>query len=131
MVATVGGGGLEMILGELAALRDLGLAIPILVFADAQLGLIELKQRTSQLPNLAVDFGATDFPAVARALGGEGAAVRDRASPARELEVALASRSSPQRSACELMTGGFDLWRNNRDSELACRIRHQGGTGNR
>ena len=90
VVATIGDGGLEMFLGELATLRNLGLAIPILVFVDAQLGLIELKQRTSQLPNLAVDFGATDFPAVARALGGEGAAVRDRAALARELETALA-----------------------------------------
>lgn len=90
VVATVGDGGLEMFLGELATLRDLGLALPILVFADAQLGLIELKQRSSQLPNLAVDFGATDFPAIARALGGEGAAVHDRAALARELEAALA-----------------------------------------
>ena len=90
VVATIGDGGLEMFLGELATLRDLKLAIPILVFVDTQLGLIELKQRTSQLPNLAVDFGATDFPAVARALGGEGTAVRDRAGLAREIEAALA-----------------------------------------
>ena len=90
VVATVGDGGLEMFLGELATLRDLGLAIPILVFVDTQLGLIELKQRSSQLPGLAVDFGATDFPAVARALGGEGASVRDREGLAREIEAALA-----------------------------------------
>ncbi len=90
VVATMGDGGLEMVLGELATLRDLGLAIPVIVFADAQLGLIEMKQRGSQLPNLAVDFGATDFPAVARALGGEGVRVRNRASLARELEAALA-----------------------------------------
>ena len=76
----MGDGGLEMFLGELATLRDLGLAIPILVFVDAQLGLIELKQRTSQPPNLAEDFGATDFPAVAR----------NFAALARELEAALA-----------------------------------------
>ena len=90
VVATMGDGGLEMVLGELATLRDLRLPLPIVVFADAQLGLIELKQRSSQLPGLAVDFGATDFPAVARALGGEGVAVRDRAGLARELEAALA-----------------------------------------
>ena len=90
VVATMGDGGLEMVLGELATLRDTGLALPVLVFADAQLGLIELKQRSSQLPNLAVDFGATDFPAVARALGGEGVSVRDRAGLAREMEAALA-----------------------------------------
>ena len=91
MVATVGEGGLEMVLGELATLRDLKLAIPIpiLVFVDTQFGLIELMQRGSQLPNLTVNFGTTDFPAVARALGGEGVAVRDRAALARETEAAL------------------------------------------
>ena len=56
---------------------------------DTQLGLIELKQRGSQLRNFAVDFGATDFPAVAKALGGEGVRVRDRAGLAREIEAAL------------------------------------------
>ena len=72
VVATVGDAGLEMFLGELATVRDLKLAIPIVVFVDTQLGLIEMKQRSSQLPALAVNFGATDFPAVAEALGGEG-----------------------------------------------------------
>ena len=90
VVATIGDGGLEMFLGELATLRDLKLAIPVIVFVDTQLGLIELKQRGSQLPGLAVDFGATDFPAVARALGGEGVSVHDRAGLAREIEAALA-----------------------------------------
>ena len=37
-----------------------------------------------------MDFSATDFPAVARVLGGEGTAVRDRAALAREMEAALA-----------------------------------------
>ena len=72
MVATVGDAGLEMVLGELATIRDLKLAVPIVVFVDTQIGLIELKQRSAQLTDLAVNFGATDFPAVARALGGEG-----------------------------------------------------------
>ena len=53
--------GLEMFLGELAAVRDLKLAIPIVVFVDRQLGLIELKQHSSQLPGLAVEFGVTGF----------------------------------------------------------------------
>ena len=88
-MATVGDGGLEMFLGELATLRDLKLAIPIVVFVDTQLGLIELKQRGSQLPNVAVEFGATDFAAVAKALGGEGVRVRDRESLDREIEAAL------------------------------------------
>ena len=89
VVAFVGDAGLEMFLGELATARDLGLAIPIVVFVDEQLGLIEMKQRGSQMGNLAVDFGATDFPAVAKALGGEGVLCRDRDSLAAALDEAL------------------------------------------
>ncbi len=72
VVAFTGDGGLEMVLGELASLRDMGLAIPIIVFVDESLALIEKKQRAENNPNLAVDFGATDFVKVARAMGGKG-----------------------------------------------------------
>ena len=61
-----------MILGELTTLRDLKLPLVIVVFVDKSLALIELKQRKSGLPNPGVDFGATNFPAVAEALGGSG-----------------------------------------------------------
>ncbi len=67
-----GDAGLEMVLGELATLRDLKLAIPIIVFVDKQLSLIEMKQRESQLGSVGVEFGATDFSATANALGGFG-----------------------------------------------------------
>ena len=79
VVAVTGDAGLEMVLGELATLRDLGLPLVVLVFVDASLALIELKQRGRNEPNSGVDFGATDFPAVARAFGGRGVAVSDRA----------------------------------------------------
>ena len=78
VVALTGDAGLEMVLGELAILRDLGLALAIVVFVDRSLALIELKQRASGLANLGVDFGATDFAAVAEAMGGAGVAVADR-----------------------------------------------------
>lgn len=88
VVAFVGDAGLEMFLGELATIRDLGISVPIVVFVDGSLALIELKQRGSQLPNLAVDFGETNFPAVASAMGGEGAWCHDRRSLAHEIEAA-------------------------------------------
>ncbi len=84
-----GDAGLEMILGELATLRDLRLAIPVVVFADASLALIELKQRAMDLPNVGVDFQATDFAAVGRALGGRGVDVDNRAALDRALRDAL------------------------------------------
>jgi acetolactate synthase-1/2/3 large subunit len=78
VIAFVGDAGLEMVLGELATARDLGLALPIVVFVDRELGLIELKQRGQNLANLAVSFGGTDFAAVGKALGGAGVAVDNR-----------------------------------------------------
>ena len=72
VVAFTGDAGLEMVLGELATLRDLKLSLVIVVFVDESLALIELKQRRSELPNLGVDFGPTNFPKVAEALGGVG-----------------------------------------------------------
>jgi acetolactate synthase-1/2/3 large subunit len=59
-------------------LRDLKLPVVIVVFVDESLALIELKQRRSEMPNLGVDFGPTNFPKVAEALGGEGRWVSDR-----------------------------------------------------
>ena len=80
VIAFVGDAGLEMFLGELATIRDLKLGLPIVVFVDEQLGLIELKQRGSQMANLGVEFSGTDFTAVAAAMGGYGATVHDRAA---------------------------------------------------
>ncbi|NOX32001.1 MAG: thiamine pyrophosphate-binding protein [Actinobacteria bacterium] len=78
VVAFVGDAGLEMYLGELATIRDLSLGIPIVVFVDEQLALIELKQRGLGLDAVAVDFSATNFTAVAHALGGSGIDVHNR-----------------------------------------------------
>lgn len=72
VVAFTGDAGLEMILGELATLRDLDLPVIVVVFVDESLGLIELKQRRSGLDSVGVDFGGTDFPALAAAIGGTG-----------------------------------------------------------
>lgn len=78
VVAFTGDAGLEMVMGELATLRDLRLPVIIIVFVDASLALIELKQRDRGLINSGVDFGATDFVALARAMGGTGVAASDR-----------------------------------------------------
>ena len=93
LVAFTGDAGLEMVMGELATLRDLKLPLVIVVFVDEQLGLIELKQRGAGLKNLGVDFGATNFSAVAIALGGYGAWVRNRDDLARELKTAFARKT--------------------------------------
>ena len=89
VVAVTGDAGLEMVLGELATLRDLALPVIVVVFVDASLALIEMKQRKVGFPNLGVDFGATDFAGLADALGGHGVAVGDAASLEEALRLAL------------------------------------------
>lgn len=91
VVCFTGDAGLEMILGELATLRDLKLAVPVVVFVDRSLALIELKQRGIGMKNLAVDFDGTDFAAVGQALGGRGVTVETRAELATAIQQALAA----------------------------------------
>ena len=85
VVSFSGDAGLLMVAGELATAAELGLRPIFVVFVDASLALIELKQRSRQLKNHGVDFARHDFAAIGRAFGGAGATVQSRA----ELEVAL------------------------------------------
>jgi acetolactate synthase-1/2/3 large subunit len=85
VICFTGDAGLEMILGELATLRDSKKRVIVFTFVDASLALIEKKQRATGLQNLGVDFPATDFVAVAEAMGGAGRAV----DTAADLEAAL------------------------------------------
>jgi acetolactate synthase-1/2/3 large subunit len=93
VLAFVGDAGLEMGAGELATLAAQNLPILICVLVDHSLTLIEMKQRSSQRPNLGVDFGGpgkgTDFAALARAFGGHGVDVSDTTTLAREANAAL------------------------------------------
>ena len=107
VIAFVGDAGLEMGLGELATLRDLNLAVIICVLVDQSLALIELKQRATQRPNAAVDFGGTDFPAVATAMGGHGVWIDDRATLEAEAQAAL-SRGGFTVLACRINRRAYD-----------------------
>ena len=73
VVAMTGDGGLMMALGELSTLSDLKLAVPVIVFVDRSLALIEQKQRERQLGNAGVDFpGDYDYVQMAKSFGGDG-----------------------------------------------------------
>jgi acetolactate synthase-1/2/3 large subunit len=85
VVAAMGDGGFDMVLGELATLRDLSLPVTIIVFDDSSLALIDVKQQAAGLVRRGVWLGATDHAALAGAFGGWGVRVHDAAS----LEAAL------------------------------------------
>ncbi|SIS76374.1 acetolactate synthase-1/2/3 large subunit [Roseivivax lentus] len=93
VVSFSGDAGFLMVAGELATAAEMGVAPIFVVFVDRSLALIELKQRQRQLANTGVDFGGTDFAGLARAMGGQGAHVSDRAGLEAVLTDALAART--------------------------------------
>ena len=107
IVAFTGDAGLEMVLGELATLRDVGGSLPIVVFVDCSLALIELKQRDYGYKNLAVDFGGTDFAAVAQAFGGVGVTANDREALTRAMTDAF-NRDTFTIIACDIGERPYD-----------------------
>ncbi|APG46656.1 thiamine pyrophosphate-binding protein [Phaeobacter porticola] len=93
VVSFSGDAGFLMVAGELSTAAELGVAPIFVVFVDASLALIDLKQRQRQLDNAGVDFGRHDFAAMGRAFGGNGVRVRDRTS----LRVALSEAQQAER----------------------------------
>lgn len=107
VVGFSGDAGFLMVAGELATAAELDLAPIFVVFVDASLALIELKQRQRQMPNRGVDFARHDYAAIGRAFGGNGVQVRNRA----ELRAALQDAMQADRFtviAAEIEREGYD-----------------------
>ncbi len=77
VVSFSGDAGFLMVAGEMATAAALGLRTIFVVFVDASLALIALKQRQRQMTRHGVDFGMVDFAAIARGFGGQGIRVGD------------------------------------------------------
>ncbi len=93
VISFSGDAGMLMVAGELSTAAELGGNPIFLVFVDASLSLIELKQRQRQMANRGVDFGLRDFAAIGRAFGGNGFNVQSR----EELREALAAAQCSDR----------------------------------
>ncbi len=107
VVSFSGDAGFLMIAGELSTAAELDIKPIFVVFVDASLALIELKQRQRQLRNAAVDFGQHDFAAMGSAFGGAGHTVQTRA----ELEAALQTAQTADTFtviACVIERGAYD-----------------------
>ncbi|HUG60712.1 MAG TPA: thiamine pyrophosphate-binding protein [Methylomirabilota bacterium] len=100
--AAMGDGGLEMGIGELATLRDLGLPVTIVLFQDRSLALIAMKQASAGLAPAGVTLGDTDFAMLAEGFGGVGRTV----STTEDLDDALTAAASADRFT--LITCRFD-----------------------
>ena len=107
VVSFSGDAGFLMVAGELSTAAELDLRTIFVVFVDASLSLIELKQRARQLGNKGVDFVQHDFAAMGRAFGGAGATVSNR----QELEAALQDAMNAKTFtviAAVIDRGGYD-----------------------
>ncbi|MEL7280434.1 MAG: thiamine pyrophosphate-binding protein [Pseudomonadota bacterium] len=91
VVSFSGDAGFLMVAGELATAAEQNLKTIFVVFVDASLALIELKQRQRQMKNRGVDFGHVDFAAIAGAFGGEGHTARSKSELEQALTAAMAS----------------------------------------
>ena len=92
VVAFTGDAGLLMVLGELATLAELALPVVVVVFVDANLALIDLKQQRMQLPNLGVHLDGVNFTAIAEAFGGLGLEASSRPELKSALDQALGAK---------------------------------------
>jgi acetolactate synthase I/II/III large subunit len=108
VVAVMGDGGFEMVVGELATLRDLALVVVLVIFDDQSLALIDLKQQALGYARRAVWSGATDHVAVAAAFGGRGVRVQDSDALERELAAALAQPAGFSVISCQLARGAYE-----------------------
>lgn len=75
VVAVHGDGGIMFTLPELATAAELGLPLPVVVSLNGGYGEIRREMVEQGMAPLAVDLGAPDLPAAARALGGHGDAL--------------------------------------------------------
>lgn len=108
VIAVMGDGGFDMLVGELATLRDLALPVTCVVFDDRSLALIDLKQRASGFERRGVWLGATDHVAVARAFGGRGWRVHHSAELAYALTEALGATDTFSVISCALERGAYE-----------------------
>ncbi len=107
VVAFTGDAGMEMVMGDLATVRDAGVPIIIVIFVDESLALIELKQRALDYQNMGVDFAQTDFVAIGEAYGFNSTWVDDTQTLATELRLAV-PREKTSLLACRFPRQAYD-----------------------
>ncbi len=101
VLAMTGDGGFLMYTGEMETLARLKLPITVVVFNDASLSSIKVKQSKRNLPSVGVEFGQPDYAGLARSFGLLGFQARSRAEYRKALTRAL---ESGQGAVVEVMT---------------------------
>lgn len=87
VIALCGDGGLSMLLGDLATIKQYNLPIKIIVFNNRALGMVKLEMEVDGLPDNETDMINPDFALVAQAMGYKGVTV----SQPDDVEIAIAN----------------------------------------
>lgn len=77
VVALCGDGGISMLLGDLATIKQYNLPIKIVVFNNRSLGMVKLEMEVAGLPDCETDMLNPDFALVAEAMGIKGITISD------------------------------------------------------
>jgi acetolactate synthase-1/2/3 large subunit len=91
IVAFSGDGGFLMAVAELQTAQREGLPIIVVVFDDAEIGLIRIKQEIKNIPLNGVKLGGVDWEKLATAFGADAAVVATETALGDALVAALAS----------------------------------------
>jgi acetolactate synthase-1/2/3 large subunit len=91
VVALTGDGGLLMCVAELATAVKLGCRLTVVVFNDAAITMIGLKQRSRKLAAQGMDYSPADFAKVAEGFGCRGYRATDEAELKAALDAAFTS----------------------------------------
>jgi len=77
VVAMCGDGGISMMLGDLATIKQYDLPIKIIVFNNRSLGMVKLEMEVAGLPDSETDMINPDFALVAQAMGIKSMTIND------------------------------------------------------
>lgn len=92
VIALCGDGGLSMLLGDLATIKQYNLPIKLIVFNNRALGMVKLEMEVDGLPDNETDMINPDFALVAQAMGFKGLTV----SKPEEVEGAISQALNEQ-----------------------------------
>ncbi|MCL5129321.1 thiamine pyrophosphate-dependent enzyme [Algibacter sp. L4_22] len=90
VVAFCGDGGLSMLLGDLATIKQYNLPIKLIVFNNRSLGMVQLEMQVEGLPNNETDMVNPNFEMIAEAMGFRGISVTKPEDVKQSLEEAFA-----------------------------------------
>lgn len=90
VIALCGDGGISMLLGDLATIKQYNLPVKIIVFNNRALGMVKLEMEVDGLPDSETDMINPDFALVAEAMGFKGVTV----SKPEDVEAAISNALS-------------------------------------